>query len=310
MGGASFLSKIIEVSGLRKSYGDVHAVKGLDFYIESGKIFAFLGPNGAGKSTTIDIICTFLKPDSGRVVVDGHVLGEEDNAIRSVIGAVFQDSLLDSLLTVRENLEIRGGFYGLRGRALRDAVENAARVAGVYEILKRPYGKLSGGQQRRCDIARALVHTPKILFLDEPTTGLDPQTRKNVWETVAALQKGSGMTVFLTTHYMEEAAGADYVIVIDDGKIVAKGTPSALKEAYTTDKLTLSCADAEKVRAALDGEALSYTQEADRITVPIGSTLSALPILQKVGDALSGFEVTTGTMDDAFIAITGKEIRE
>ncbi len=310
MGGASFLSKIIEVSGLHKSYGDVQAVKGLDFYIESGKIFAFLGPNGAGKSTTIDIICTFLRPDSGRVVVDGHVLGEEDNAIRSVIGAVFQDSLLDNLLTVRENLEIRGGFYGLRGRALRGAVENAARVAGVSEILKRPYGKLSGGQQRRCDIARALVHTPKILFLDEPTTGLDPQTRKIVWETVTALQRDSGMSVFLTTHYMEEAAGADFVIVIDDGNIVAKGTPSALKEAYTTDKLALSCADAENVRAVLEGEALSYTQEADRILVPIPSTLSALPILQKVEDFISGFEVTTGTMDDAFIAITGKEIRE
>ncbi len=304
------MSKIIEVSGLRKSYGDVRAVKGLDFYIESGKIFAFLGPNGAGKSTTIDIICTFLKPDAGRVVVDGHVLGEEDDAIRSVIGAVFQDSLLDNLLTVQENLEIRGGFYGLGGQKLRETVENVARVTGITEILKRPYGKLSGGQRRRCDIARALVNTPKILFLDEPTTGLDPQTRRSVWETVTALQRNTGMTVFLTTHYMEEAAGADYVIVIDDGLIAAKGTPSYLKETYTTDKLSLFCTDPQKVGALLEAEAVPYTQKADQILVPIPTTLSALPILQKVGDSLSGFEVSTGTMDDAFIAITGKEIRE
>ena len=304
------MSKIIEVSGLRKSYGDVRAVKGLDFYIESGKIFAFLGPNGAGKSTTIDIICTFLKPDAGRVVVDGHVLGEEDDAIRSVIGAVFQDSLLDNLLTVQENLEIRGGFYGLGGQKLRETVENVARVTGITEILKRPYGKLSGGQRRRCDIARALVNTPKILFLDEPTTGLDPQTRRSVWETVTALQRNTGMTVFLTTHYMEEAAGADYVIVIDDGLIAAKGAPSYLKETYTTDKLSLFCTDPQKVGALLEAEAVPYTQKADQILVPIPTTLSALPILQKVGDSLSGFEVSTGTMDDAFIAITGKEIRE
>jgi len=306
----SLLSKIIEVSGLQKSYGDVRAVKGLDFYIESGKIFAFLGPNGAGKSTTIDIICTFLRPDAGRVVVDGHVLGEEDDAIRSVIGAVFQDSLLDNLLTVQENLEIRGGFYGLKGQKLRETAENVARVTGISEILKRPYGKLSGGQRRRCDIARALVNMPKILFLDEPTTGLDPQTRKSVWETVTALQRETGMTVFLTTHYMEEAAGADYVIVIDDGRIVAKGTPSYLKETYTTDKLSLVCTDPQKAAALLEGEGLPYTQKADRIFVSIPSTLSALPILQKVSDSISGFEVTTGTMDDAFIAITGKEIRE
>lgn len=304
------MSKIIEVTGLKKSYGDVRAVKGLDFYIESGKIFAFLGPNGAGKSTTIDIICTFLKPDAGKVVVDGHVLGEEDNAIRSVIGAVFQDSLLDNLLTVQENLEIRGGFYGLGGQRLHEIVENVARVTGITEILKRPYGQLSGGQRRRCDIARALVNTPKILFLDEPTTGLDPQTRKSVWETVTSLQRDTGMTVFLTTHYMEEAAGADYVIVIDDGRIVAKGTPADLKEKYTTDKLSLFCADVRKAGALLEAEAIPYTQKANQIFVSIPSTISALPILQKVADSISGFEVTTGTMDDAFIAITGKEIRE
>ena len=167
-----------------------------------GKLFAFLGPNGAGKSTTIDIICTFLKQVSGAVNVDGHLLGKDDDAIRSKIGAVFQDGLLDSLLTIEENLKIRDGFYGLKGKKLDTAVWQAAKATGVEGLLKRSYGKLSGGQRRRCDIARALIHTPKILFLDEPTTGLDPQTRKNLWDTILNLQTETNMTIFLTTHYM------------------------------------------------------------------------------------------------------------
>lgn len=300
----------IEVTGLHKSYGNIHAVKGLDFYVESGKIFAFLGPNGAGKSTTIDIICTFLKPDSGSVIVDGHALGADDSAIRSSIGAVFQDSLLDNLLTVEENLKTRGSFYGLRGKELDKAAKRAAQITGVTDLLKRPYGKLSGGQRRRCDISRALVHTPKILFLDEPTTGLDPQTRKNVWETITALQKETGMTVFLTTHYMEEAAGADFVIVIDDGLIAAKGTPADLKEKFTSDKLSLVCRDQAAVCAQLDAESIHYKIVAEQVIIRIPSTISAVPLINQFKDLITGFEVTKGTMDDAFIAITGKEIRE
>ncbi len=304
------MDNIIDVRGLTKSYGSVRAVKGIDFYVETGKIFAFLGPNGAGKSTTIDIICTFLKPDAGSVTVDGHVLGSEDTAIRAVIGAVFQDSLLDNLLTVEENLKTRGSFYGLKGKRLDDAVRRAAKVTGVTELLKRPYGKLSGGQRRRSDISRALVNTPKILFLDEPTTGLDPQTRKAVWETIQSMQRETGMTVFLTTHYMEEAAGADFVIVIDDGEIVAKGTPAELKEKYTTDRLSLVSRDAEALRAALDAERVEYRSAADQVVISVASTLDALPIIERFKDKITGFEVTKGTMDDAFIAVTGKEIRE
>ncbi len=304
------MGNIIEVSNLHKSYGDVHAVKGIDFYVERGKIFAFLGPNGAGKSTTIDIICTFLKLDSGKVMVDGFMLGHNDYDIRSMIGAVFQDGLLDNLLTVQENLKIRGGFYGLKGRELDDIIEDVARITGISDILKRPYGKLSGGQRRRCDIARALVNKPKILFLDEPTTGLDPQTRKSVWETIIALQKKTGMTIFLTTHYMEEAAGADFVIVIDDGRIAAKGTPSELKEKYTSDKLALICNDVQKVSAMLEAKNIACTVQANRVIAAITSTLAALPVIQQVEGFISGFEVTTGTMDEAFIAITGKEMRE
>ena len=300
----------IEVAGLKKNYGDVQAVKGIDFYVESGKIFAFLGPNGAGKSTTIDIICTFLKADAGVVTVDGHQLGKDDNAIRRSIGAVFQDGLLDPLLTVSENLRIRAGFYGLKGKQLDSTIREIAERMGIQEIMKRPYGKLSGGQRRRCDIARALVNTPKILFLDEPTTGLDPQTRKSVWETIAKLQHDTGMTIFLTTHYMEEAAEADYVIVIDNGTIVAKGTPSDLKERYTSDKLTFTTKEPEQLAKRLAADGFAPEVVANRVTLRIANTLAALPILETYKDAITGFTVTTGTMDDAFIAITGKEIRE
>lgn len=308
------MEHIIEVTNLKKSYGDVRAVKGISFYVEKGKLFAFLGPNGAGKSTTIDMICTFLKQDSGTVNVDGHLLGKDDENIRAKIGAVFQDGLLDALLTIEENLKIRGGFYGLKGKELDDAVWRAAKATGVESLLKRPYGKLSGGQRRRCDIARALIHTPKILFLDEPTTGLDPQTRKSLWETILKLQAETNMTIFLTTHYMEEAAGADYVIVIDNGTISAKGTPAQLKDTYAKDivKLVFSNKDDSmaKVKQILDEMKLVFAQYEDQIHLHITKTIDAMPILEKCKDYLSGFEVISGTMDDAFIGITGKEIRE
>ncbi|NLW64672.1 MAG: ABC transporter ATP-binding protein [Clostridiales bacterium] len=304
------MEKMIEVKDLQKAYGEIKAVNGLDFYVEKGKLFAFLGPNGAGKSTTIDIICTFLKPDCGTVIVDGLTLGRDDEEIRKIIGAVFQDGVLDDLLTVEENLRVRGGFYGLRGKVLSEAVRRTAEMTGITELLKRPYGKLSGGQKRRCDIARALIHTPKILFLDEPTTGLDPQTRKVVWETIGKVQKQSGMTVFLTTHYMEEAADADYVVVIDSGEIAAKGTPSELKERFSKDKLRLSTKEVDAVSKILGGMGADFELTADTFEIILETTLSSIPIIEACRDDITGFEVVKGTMDDAFIAITGKEIRE
>ena len=302
--------KVIEVKGLHKFYGNIHAVKGIDFYVEKGKVFAFLGPNGAGKSTTIDIICTFLKQDEGEVLVYGNKLGEKDDEIRSIIGAVFQDGLLDGLLTIEENLQIRGAFYGLRGSKLKQAIVEVAEVTEIKDLLKRQYKNLSGGQRRRCDIARALINTPKILFLDEPTTGLDPQTRKMVWETISTLQKKTKMTIFLTTHYMEEAANTDYVIVIDNGIIAAKGTPAELKENYSCDKLIISSKYIEKIETILLQEAIEYEKIANQLIIKIGSTLESLAIIDKCRPDISGFEVIRGTMDDAFIGITGKEIRE
>lgn len=309
-GRARYMSRIIEVEGLKKSYGPIEAVKGIDFFVEEGTLFAFLGPNGAGKSTTIDILSTLLLPDAGEVTVGGYRLGRDDAEIRSEIGIVFQDGLLDKLLTVKENLEVRGSFYGLRGRELETKIAYAAECAEVTSFLNQPYGKLSGGQRRRADIARALLNTPRILFLDEPTTGLDPQTRQRVWETIQQIQRDTGMTVFLTTHYMEEAAKADYVVVIDHGKIAAKGTPSDLKEQYTSDYLIVHGRDRAKLEEIVKEMGCVYEAYADTLTIELESTLDALPILEQCRDGIRGFEVIQGTMDDVFIKITGRELRE
>jgi multidrug/hemolysin transport system ATP-binding protein len=304
------VSYIIEVSGLKKSYGKVRAVKGIDFHVNKGELFAFLGPNGAGKTTTIDIICTLLKPDSGTVHVNDYELGKQDHQIRQDIGVVFQDNILDDILTVRENLYTRGSFYGMSSKDLSAAVEKAAEAADVKSFFNRRYGRLSGGQRRRADIARALVNTPKILFLDEPTTGLDPQTRKSVWETIRNLQKGTGMTVFLTTHYMEEAAKADYVAIIDNGIISAKGTPSDLRAKHSTDTLRLVPKKMDMLAGFLKKEGILFTISGDSLLIEISKTLDSLPLVSKVKDLISDFEVLTGSMDDAFVKITGHAMRE
>lgn len=300
------MEKIIEVRGLKKSFREVQAVKGIDFYVESGSLFAFLGPNGAGKSTTIEIICTLLRSDEGEVEVAGYKVGKDDEKIRESIGVVFQDGVLDNLLTVKENLSIRGSFYGMDGKKLKAAVDFAANCAGCSDFLNKPYGKLSGGQRRRADIARALVNTPKILFLDEPTTGLDPHTRATVWETVKKLQRETGMTVFLTTHYMEEAADADYVAVIDKGLITAKGTPSELKERYSRDYLSVKPKDKANVKKILDGMGAKYSELADLIKVELPDTISSIPIIEAIKREMEIFEVRCGSLDEAFVNITGE----
>ena len=304
------MEKIIEVSNLAKRYKEVQAVRGIDFYVDAGTLFAFLGPNGAGKSTTIDMICTLLLPDAGSVRVDGYLLGRDDDKIRSSIGVVFQNSVLDDLLTVRENMETRGSLYGMKGKTLEDSIRKAARAAEVEEFLDRRYGKLSGGQRRRADIARSLVHTPKILFLDEPTTGLDPQTRKSVWDTIRRLQQEEGLTVFLTTHYMEEAENADYVAVIDRGLITAKGTPAALREEYSSDYLKISPNDLTGVEKLLGQTGAVYEVNGGRVDIKLGKTMDALPILKLCESMIDSFEVISGSMDDAFITITGGSVRE
>lgn len=303
------MERIIEVNHLSKSYGNVQAVKNVSFYVDKGSLFAFLGPNGAGKSTTIDIITTILAPDAGEVVIGGHRLGVDDAKIRDTIGVVFQDSLLDGLLTVEENLKTRGMFYHYTKRELAASIAESVAAADVDSFLKRRYNKLSGGQRRRADIARALVNRPQILFLDEPTTGLDPQTKKKVWEMIRILQHKNNMTIFLTTHYMEEADDADYVVVIDEGKIAAKGTPSELKNIYASDKLILHFSDQQQGEALLTANQIQFQRIADQYLVRVNGTLDSLPIIDLCKPFLKGFEVFNGSMDDAFIGITGKEIR-
>lgn len=301
------LKNIIEVSGLKKSYGDVEAVKGIDFKVEEGQFFAFLGPNGAGKSTTVEMLCTLLASNGGKVMIDGFELGKQDEEIRKRIGVVFQNNTLDGFLKVEENLKIRGTFYGLKGSKLEKAYKFAAESTGISEFEGRLYNKLSGGQKRRADIARALMHSPKILFLDEPTTGLDPQTRKSIWETIREMQKKTNMTVFLTTHYMEEAAKADYIVVIDGGKITASGTPTELRDEFAKDLMYLTAKpeSEQKICEYLNENNYDYRSEGGRLIVTLKSTICALPVLKEIGDELVNFEVAAGTMDDAFITITG-----
>lgn len=303
------MNKIIEVKDLKKSYGKVEAVRGISFYAEEGKLFSFLGPNGAGKSTTIDIICTLLQKDSGEIWIDGQKLGENDSEIRKKIGIVFQDGLLDPLLTVKENLVLRAGFYFSKKIEIKNAVSRALSETEILEFADRPYGKLSGGQRRRADIARALLNTPQILILDEPTTGLDPQTRKNIWQTIRRLQKETQMTVFLTTHYMEEAAESDYVIVIDAGLIAAKGAPVELKEKYARDLLKLTFSNEIALSEILKRLKVPYVKQSNQLIVELTSTIAAIPIIEACKDQILGIEVLQGTMDDAFIGIAGKEIR-
>jgi multidrug/hemolysin transport system ATP-binding protein len=304
------MEKIINVENLSKNYGEVKAVKGIDFYVEKGSLFAFLGPNGAGKTTTINILSTLISMDSGKVEINGIKLGENEDLIRSSIGIVFQEGVLDPLLTIKENLEVRGSFYGISKDKLKERIESALEIAGITNIANRRYGTLSGGQKRRADIARALINSPKILFLDEPTTGLDPQTRKNVWNTIMHLKNNENMTVFLTTHYMEEAEKADYVVIIDNGQIAAKGTPSYLKDNFSNDILKMKVKNEEKLVRYFTQNKIAYEKQIDMYLVKLENTLESIKIISDNEDNLDSFQVLNGTLDDAFINITGKEIRE
>ncbi|MGM9535001.1 MAG: ATP-binding cassette domain-containing protein [Intestinibacter sp.] len=303
--------KIIEVSGLKKSYKDVKAVKGINFHVNEGSLFAFLGPNGAGKSTTIDMLCTFLKPDSGKIKIGDYEIGKDDEKIKSLIGVVFQDSVLDELLTVKENLKARSKFYNMPKAEFEKNLAEVAKATEIEGFLNRQYKKLSGGQRRRVDIARALINKPKILFLDEPTTGLDPQTRRQVWDMVRELQTKNNMTVFLTTHYMEEAAVADYIIVMDHGLIAAEGTTDELKEKYAKDKMIISTHNGNKGYLVhyLNLNNYNFSVENNDIVLNLDTTLDSIKIIDDCRDYIDSFEVIKGSMDDVFLGITGREIR-
>ena len=298
------MSNIIEIKGLNKSFKDVKAVRDLSLKVREGELFAFLGVNGAGKSTTINIICGQLAKDSGSVIIDGCDIEHRLDEVKGKLGVVFQSSVLDKSLSVKDNLESRAALYGIHGEEFEARLAELCELLDFSDILKRSIGKLSGGQRRRIDIARALLHKPKILILDEPTTGLDPQTRKLLWSVVSELRKKENMTVFLTTHYMEEAAEADYVVIIDNGSISAEGSPLELKNKYTGDFITLYSADEAQVRA-LDVE-YEKIRDAYRILVP--NTAAATELIIAHPELFKDYEITKGKMDDVFLAVTGKRL--
>lgn len=300
----------ITVEHLKKYYRDVKAVDDISFSVEQGELFGFLGVNGAGKSTTINMLCTLQEPTGGKALIQGFELGKDNEEIKNHIGVVYQNNCLDKLLTVKENLLIRGGLYEKDTAKLKKNLARVTEILGLGDVLKRPFGKLSGGQKRKCEIARALMHTPDILFLDEPSTGLDPATRKTMWETVHSLRKDLNMTVFLTTHYMEEAAKADHIGIMHRGHFVEYGTPFFLKEKYAKDKLYLVPKKeyAQEIQAELDVRNLDWALREERILVRMDNTLSAIPLLKSLEQKIAGFEVVQGTMDDVFLNVT--EIQE
>ncbi len=299
------MNKIIEIRNLNKSFGNIKAVNDLSFDVAEGELFAFLGVNGAGKSTTINIICGQLSYDSGSVIIDADNLNSNSQSIKNALGIVFQNSVLDKALTVYDNLESRAALYGIYGNKFKARLNELSELLDFKDLLKRTVGKLSGGQLRRIDIARALLHNPKILILDEPTTGLDPQTRKTLWNVISILRKEKNMTVFLTTHYMEEAAEADYVVMIDSGKITAKGTPLELKNTYTGDFITLYGAKDSEIELLN----CSYERIHDTVyRVSVENTEAATKLILKYPEVFRDYEITKGKMDDVFLAVTGKKL--
>ena len=302
------MSEIIEVNHLKKYYKNVKAVDDISFKVEKGELFGFLGVNGAGKSTTINMLCTLLRPTDGEAYIGGYKLGKEDEAIRRLIGIVYQENSLDDALTVKENLMIRGRLYEPDSKKLKKQLSEVSERLGLEEILNRRFKRLSGGQKRRCEIASALMHQPEVLFLDEPTTGLDPATRKDVWECVARLREEMQMTVFLTTHYMEEAAAASHIGIMDNGKLKQYGTPFSLKESFASDRLNVMAKDKEKVIEVLRNKKLVFKEDNRMLSIELNNTLAALTILPSIEDAISGFEVIQGSMDDVFLNVTGKAL--
>lgn len=302
------MEDIIQVAHLKKYFKEIKAVDDISFRVKRGELYGFLGVNGAGKSTTINILCTLLKSMEGEVTVCGFRLGKQDREIRKKIGVVFQENTLDYNLTIKENLLTRASLYNNDNKAIHKNLQHVCEILDIEDLLGRQYRKLSGGQKRKCEIAKALMNNPEILFMDEPTTGLDPQTRQNVWSSIERLRKEENMTVFLTTHYMEEAAKAQYISIMEAGKLVADGTPSELKEKYAHDLLKLVPKEEEIMVKLLKETGLSFEIKSNHIHVTIPDTLYGLDILIRIRDNLKSFEVIQGTMDDVFINITGKSL--
>ena len=301
---------VIKVSHLKKYFRDVKAVDDISFVVKKGELFGFLGVNGAGKSTTINILCTLLAETEGVIEVCGYDVRKQSNEVRKKIGVVFQENTLDDMLTVKENLELRGSLYEKDKKTVQKNLEEVTKILDIKDLLPRRFGKLSGGQKRRCEIAKSLMNTPDILFLDDPTTGLDPQTRKQVWESIEKLRAEREMTVFLTTHYMEEAAMAQYLCIMDAGRIVARESPAELKKQYAANLLKLYTKDIDRMAQEAERLNLSCQRLSNGVAVRLVSTKDAVGIISRLNTDYDGLEIIQGSMDDVFINVTGKRMED
>lgn len=297
--------EIIKVEGLTKKYKEVLAVNDISFSVDEGELFAFLGENGAGKSTTINMLCTILKKTSGRAELCGKELGKDDDEIRSKIGIVFQNSVLDNKLTVKQNLYTRGSYYGLTKAQIAKRLKSFEEHFEVNDLWNRKYEKLSGGQRRRVDIMRALIHDPKILFLDEPTTGLDPKSRKLVWDYINYLRAKKGMTIFLTTHYMEETREADHIVILDKGQIICQGTPAQLKTEYASSRLVWYTGQAKEAEDIIKKLSSKFNYDVDHYNIAIDGNITEF--IYEHRNEITDYEIIKGSMDDVFLNLTGKE---
>ena len=304
------MKNIIEVKDFTKKYGNFTAVDNVSFSVEEGSIFAFLGPNGAGKSTTINTLCTIFEKTSGTLTIDGKDVSREKDAVRNIIGVVFQEPTLDNKMTVMENLMMHCRFYHVKKSEALARIDFALSIVDLLDWKKAMVSSLSGGMKRRVEIARSLLHYPKVLFLDEPTSGLDPQTRAHIWDYIVKLQKEKNITIFLTTHYMEEAEICGKVAIMDEGKIVALDTPHHLKQQYTRDKAYISTSDEPGLEKLLEKEGCVYKKRTGFYSIDMCGLPSLLEILSEHKTAITELSIKKGTLNDVFLAITGKEIRK
>ncbi|MBN1524303.1 MAG: ATP-binding cassette domain-containing protein [Spirochaetales bacterium] len=304
--------QIINVQHLTKKYGTFTAVNDISFSVGEGEIFGFLGPNGAGKTTTIKMICTIAEPTCGEISVNGYSTRRDQNTVRATVGLIFQDPSLDNNLTVHENLYFHAKLYHVPAGEIKPRIDAALELVNLADRRKSIVRILSGGMKRRVEIARGILHTPTILFLDEPTIGLDPQTRKHIWEYILALKEKENMTMFLTTHYMEEAEYCDRIAVIDNGKIIALDTPANLKNMVRGDQVVIKTSDKDKTLKRLEEQTgFEPVIRGDNIHLTVPSGRDEIPKLFKLlGDDIVEFDVKKTSLDDVFLHLTGREIRE
>ena len=302
----------VDVVGLEKRFGAVEAVRGVDFRVEPGETFGFLGPNGAGKSTTINILCTLARPTAGRARVAGHDVTTERDAVRRSIGLVFQDLTLDGDLSAEQNLRFHGELYGVPKATLSRRIDDLLGMVGLADRRRSVVSAFSGGMKRRLEIARGLLHSPRVLFLDEPTIGLDPQSRASVWEYVRALKEREDITVFLTTHYMDEAENCDRIAIMDSGRIVALDTPEALKAAVGKDRVQITTADDEAAIAALRSRfGIEAGMHSGQVTFAVPDGERFVPrLFAELGVAIRSVSVASPSLDDVFLVHTGSTIRD